>query len=113
MTIWGNHSTTQYPDLFHAEVDGKNAYELTQMVEAGMPPMAAIVAATRNAAAALGKEAELGTLEAGKIADLLLVDGDPIADISVLEDQARTALVMREGRIAVDRRRADGRDRSR
>jgi malate dehydrogenase len=28
MTIWGNHSTTQYPDLFHAEVDGKNAYEL-------------------------------------------------------------------------------------
>lgn len=82
---------------------GKNAYELTQMVQAGMPPMAAIVASTATAAAALGHEANLGTLEAGKLADLLIVDGDPLSDIAILEDSARIEAVMIGGRVVVAR----------
>jgi imidazolonepropionase-like amidohydrolase len=84
---------------------GKNAYELTQMVQAGMPPMAAIVASTATAAAALGQEADLGTLEAGKLADLLIVDGDPLSDIAILEDAARIEAVIIGGRVVVARGR--------
>jgi imidazolonepropionase-like amidohydrolase len=85
------------------EYFGKNAYELTQMVEAGMTPSDALVAATRNAAVALGREDELGTLEPGKLADLLVVDGNPLDDVSLLEDQQRIKLVMQAGTVAVER----------
>jgi imidazolonepropionase-like amidohydrolase len=85
------------------EYFGQNAYELTQMVESGMSPMDAILAATRNAAVALGRSETLGTLEAGKMADLLFVDGDPLADIALLEDRARIKLVMIGGRVVIKR----------
>jgi imidazolonepropionase-like amidohydrolase len=91
------------------EYFGKNAYELSQMVEAGMRPMDAILAATRNAAAAIGRDADLGTLETGKLADLLIVDGDPLAEIGLLEDQQRLRLVMIGGEIAVERGTLPGR----
>ena len=67
--------------------------------------MAAIVASTTTAAAALGQEADLGTLEAGKLADLLIVDGDPLSDIAILEDAARIEAVMIGGRVVVARGR--------
>jgi len=54
-------------------------------VAGGMPPMAAIQSATRVAAELLEIEDEVGTLEAGKLADLIAVDGDPLADIAELE----------------------------
>lgn len=86
------------------EYFGKNAYELGQMVEGGMSPMAAIVAATKHAALALGQQDNLGTLEPGKLADLLVVDGDPLADIAVLEDTAKIQLILKGGAAVVDRR---------
>jgi imidazolonepropionase-like amidohydrolase len=64
------------------------------MVAGGMPEMAAIQSATRVTAELLEIEDEVGTLEAGKLADLIAVDGDPLADISELES---VDFVMREG----------------
>ena len=51
----------------------------------------------------LGREAELGTVEKGKLADLVVVDGDPLADIAVLREARNIALVMKGGEIAADR----------
>ena len=48
--------------------------------------------------------ADLGTLEAGKLADIVAVDGDPLADIRVLQEKKRIALVLKEGKICADRR---------
>ena len=79
--------------LGHAQ----NARELVYMVEAGMTPMQAIVAATGDAARLLGMEDRIGTLEVGRRADLLLVAGDPLADIAVAADPGRLALVMKDG----------------
>src|SRR5437667_11516162 len=61
-----------------------NAGELDCLVRAGMTPMQALQAATGWAAECLGQEAELGTVEAGKLADLVVVDGNPAADITIL-----------------------------
>jgi imidazolonepropionase-like amidohydrolase len=55
--------------------------ELELLTEAGLSPMAALLAATRQAAKALGKEKELGTIEAGKLADLVILDANPLEDI--------------------------------
>jgi imidazolonepropionase-like amidohydrolase len=76
---------------------GSNAEELALMVEAGMTPMQAIVATTRTAAECCTIGALTGTLEQGKRADLLVVDGDPLADISVLQNTERLALIMKDG----------------
>jgi imidazolonepropionase-like amidohydrolase len=57
---------------------GRNLDELQLMVDGGMTPMQALVATTRSAAELMGLDAELGTLEAGKRADLVVVDGDPL-----------------------------------
>ena len=77
---------------------GSNAEELERMVEGGMTPMQAIVATTKTAAECTRISHLTGTLEAGKRADLLGVDGDPLADIRVLQDKAKLALIMRDGR---------------
>jgi imidazolonepropionase-like amidohydrolase len=73
---------------------GDNGMEFAYMVEAGMPAMAAIQSATLAGATLLGLESDLGTVEAGKIADLVAVPGDPLADIAVM---ARVSFVMKAG----------------
>ena len=78
---------------------GRNADEFALMVANGMTPMTAIEAATVNAADLLGLSAEIGTLEAGKRADIIAVDGDPLTDVSVLTSMD---FVMRDGRVYRD-----------
>ncbi|HVQ09988.1 MAG TPA: amidohydrolase family protein [Allosphingosinicella sp.] len=75
---------------------GRNADEFLLMVQHGMPAMAAIQAATVNAADLLGLSAEIGTIEPGKIADIVAVRGDPLADVGVLR---RMNFVMARGRV--------------
>lgn len=65
-----------------------------------MKPMDAILAGTRNGATLLGLEHEIGTVEKGKTADLVAVDGDPLKDIAVLE---KPAFVMHEGKVVVSK----------
>lgn len=73
---------------------GRNADEFELMVKHGMTPATALQAATVNAADLLGLQADVGTLEPGKRADLIAVDGDPLADVTVLK---RVAFVMKDG----------------
>jgi imidazolonepropionase-like amidohydrolase len=73
---------------------GRNADEFELMVKHGMPPAAAIKAATLNAADLLGIAAEAGSIEAGKRADMIAVSGDPLSDITVLK---RVSFVMKDG----------------
>ena len=86
---------------------GNNAKELELMVAAGMTPMQALVAATGWAAGCLGLDDSIGTIETGKSADLIVVDGDPLADISVLQDKNRIRLVMKDGQVYLDRLSSD------
>lgn len=78
---------------------GRNAQELRRMVEFGMTPMMAVEAATASAAALLGLEQEIGTIEAGKQADLILVSGNPLDDIALLQEPANVEYVIQGGRI--------------
>jgi imidazolonepropionase-like amidohydrolase len=73
---------------------GRNADEFELMVKHGMPPAAAIKAATLNAADLLGIAAEAGSIEPGKRADLIAVSGDPLSDVTVLK---RVSFVMKDG----------------
>ena len=82
---------------------GNNARELQCLVESGMSPMQALVAATGWASECLGLEKEIGTIQRGKAADLLLVDGDPLRDISILQDKSRVKLVMKDGHVYSNR----------
>ena len=75
---------------------GRNAHEFELMVELGMKPMDAIVAGTKNAAELLGLDKVLGTVEAGKIADLVAVDGNPLDDVKRL---MTPAFVMHQGTV--------------
>lgn len=70
------------------------------MIEGGMTPMAAIQSATMNASQLLGMEKNLGTLEAGKFADLIAVAGNPVEDITELQ---RVKFVMKDGQIVVNK----------
>jgi imidazolonepropionase-like amidohydrolase len=65
---------------------GVPMYEIEKMAEAGMTPSQILIACTRNAAHVAGVEDELGTLESGKIADVLIVEGDPLQNITALEN---------------------------
>jgi imidazolonepropionase-like amidohydrolase len=77
---------------------GTYAKELTFFVQyVGLSPLEVITCATKTGAEIMGREKEFGTLEPGKLADVLVVDGDVLADISVLEDRARFLAVMQGG----------------
>lgn len=75
---------------------GKNYMEFKYMVEAGMPALETIKAATLNAAELLGIKSTLGSIEPGKIADIIAVKGDPTQDISVMKN---VVFVMKEGQV--------------
>jgi enamidase len=82
-------------------VIGKGLHkELELMVEAGLSPMEAIVVGTKNAANNLGKASELGTIESGKLADIIAVSGDPLKDI---RDTREIKLVIKDGKTLVSR----------
>jgi imidazolonepropionase-like amidohydrolase len=84
---------------------GSNANELAIYVKLGMKPMHALQTATINAAKAIKLDKDLGSLETGKLADIVAVDGDPLADIACLQEKKNIQLVMKEGRVYADRRR--------
>jgi imidazolonepropionase-like amidohydrolase len=67
-----------------------------------MGPMGAIVAATKTNAELFGMADRIGTLEGGKVADLIVVDGDPLADIGALTDASRVRVVVKEGAVVKD-----------
>jgi imidazolonepropionase-like amidohydrolase len=73
---------------------GQNAHEFELMVEAGMPPMFTLQAATMNAAQLLKHDQDLGSIAKGKIADLIAVPGDPVANISLMK---QVSFVMKDG----------------
>lgn len=75
---------------------GENAHEFELMVEGGMPPMEAILTATRNAAQLLKIDDRLGTLEVGKLADVVAVEGNPLDEIGVMK---QVVFVMKEGQV--------------
>ncbi len=87
----GSDAGNRYPQ-------GAGARELEFMVRHGMSEMEALECGTRTAAEAIGMGEEVGTLEQGKRGDLLVVDGDPISDIKVLQDRARLWLIVKGGR---------------
>ena len=63
----------------------------------GFSPMETLVAATRLGGEIMGKPGELGVVKAGALADLLLVDGDPLADITILQDRTALRMIMKDG----------------
>ena len=67
------------------DLDETAAQEVAMLREAGLSPMDSLIAATRTAASVIGLDGAIGTVEPGKIADLILVPGDPLADVSALE----------------------------
>ena len=75
---------------------GKNWMEFVYMTEAGMPAMEAIQSATKNAATMLNMWDKLGSIEKGKIADIIAVDGDPLTDIQVM---GKVVFVMKDGKV--------------
>lgn len=85
-------------------VHGRNAKELEIYVRYGMSEIQAIEAATRVNAEILGMGERLGTVEAGKEADVIVVKGDPLKDIRVLQDTENVVLVFKAGKLVVDRR---------
>jgi imidazolonepropionase-like amidohydrolase len=85
-------------DLGNRYPHGSNAREIELLVRVGFTPMEALCAATSVAARALRRQDRIGSIEAGKAADLLLFDGDPLTDIAQLQDPARITLVIKGGK---------------
>ncbi|MEX2123431.1 MAG: amidohydrolase family protein [Woeseia sp.] len=77
---------TDTPSFLNFQQEDPNAREYAYMIREGMAPMEAIIAATRNGAEVLGLEDELGTIEAGKLADVIVVTGNPLSDIDALKN---------------------------
>lgn len=78
--------------------NGTNARDIAHFVNLlGFSPMEAILAATKSGGEMMMKSGELGQLKPGSLADLLLVDGDPLADVSILQDKAKLVAIMKDG----------------
>jgi imidazolonepropionase-like amidohydrolase len=75
---------------------GQNAKEFEYLVEAGIKPVDAIMMGTKNAAELLGKPEQVGSIQAGRFADVVAVDGDPLADIKILQN---VQFVMKGGKV--------------
>lgn len=76
-----------------------HACELEMLVEyVGMSPLESITCATANGAFAMRLEGEIGTLQAGRLADVLVIDGNPLADIRILQDKTKISEVISRGR---------------
>jgi len=96
--LWKGVKVAFGTDQSHRLLVGENLVEFRFMVEwLGMTPMQALVAATGRAAECIGRS-DVGILEPGRYADILVVDGDPLANIRILEERARLKLVMKGGR---------------
>ncbi len=76
---------------------GENMKELELLVGLGLSPMQSIVAATGTAAEVLGWADRTGTIEEGRLADLIVVEGDPLKDITILQKKEKIVAVMKEG----------------
>jgi imidazolonepropionase-like amidohydrolase len=85
---------TDAPTFLNFLQEDPNATELADMVALGMSPMEAIIAGTRNGAEALGMLDVLGTIEEGKIADVILVEGDPLKSMKAMK---RVVVVIKDG----------------
>jgi imidazolonepropionase-like amidohydrolase len=88
----GNYEWMPFGELHANEADILVRY-------GGYSPMQAIVACTRNNAFALGLEDDLGTVEKGKLADVIIINRDPVADISVLKGGAHLSAIIKDGKI--------------
>jgi imidazolonepropionase-like amidohydrolase len=83
---------------------GENARELELLVKFGkMTPMEAITAATKVSAEAIGRETDLGTIEPKKLADIILVAGNPLKNIELLQKASNVKMVIKGGKIEVNR----------
>ncbi len=82
---------------------GANLNDLAYLVDIGLAPEEALIAGTRTAATVLGWEGRLGTVEEGKLADLVVVEGDPLADITRLTRPQSILMVMKDGVPVKDR----------
>ncbi|GGB39168.1 aryldialkylphosphatase [Lentibacillus populi] len=82
---------------------GTNLRELGLLCEVGLTPMEAIVASTKTAAECLEMEEKVGTIEEGKYADLLIINKNPLQNISLLEDKKNIPLIMKDGVIIKNR----------
>jgi imidazolonepropionase-like amidohydrolase len=83
---------------------GSSAVEMEFLVKnSGFTPMEAIVTATKNGAMACLMGDKTGTIEPGKLADIIIIDGDPLSDIAILQDVKKIKMVMLEGKIEIDR----------
>ena len=79
---------------------GENATEMEELVKGGFTPMEAIQACTQTAADCLGLLPEIGTIEAGKLADLVVVKGDPLLDITLLQKEENILHVFQSGKVS-------------
>jgi imidazolonepropionase-like amidohydrolase len=83
-------------------VHGNNAQEISCLVRAGMSPMEAIISATGRAAKCLGLDDRIGAVESGKAANIILVDSNPLDDVTTLEEGRSVRFVMKGGETVVD-----------
>jgi imidazolonepropionase-like amidohydrolase len=84
---------------------GGNAQELVRLADAGLTPLEALAAATGVAARACRVDGQVGTVEPGKVADLIVVDGNPLTDLRILTDPRRLWLVIQGGTVLTTGRR--------
>jgi imidazolonepropionase-like amidohydrolase len=83
---------------FDSQPHGRSALELVRLCRAGLTPMEGIVAGTATGARACGIAADVGRVAPGQAADLMVIDGDPLADPELLLDEQRIWLVIQSGR---------------